>query len=301
MKFKKPQPPSHWLPLLTVADYRVELGLCVTLHSALENLGDGWGLDIRLLSGAVGWTGLRRVRNSLAATGRPFRLTVIPIDDGRFRNFHSFANGSLFTYARFLFPDHFPDLGKCLYLDIDLLVLGDLAELYATPLDGRALGAVVDRGIVNAGHVWGVLNHRELGIDPQTPYFNGGVLLMDLELWRRTDLAGRCLQYAAAHPELCLFWDQTVMNTLLAGDFARLPEVWNQQFQSGDTRHEHAGILHYAGPEKPWNHRTNLPEELIRLYHAMIDRTAWSGWRPSAKLPSGERIRRKLKKMRHGF
>jgi lipopolysaccharide biosynthesis glycosyltransferase len=292
---------SHWLPLLTVADYRVELGLCVTLHSALENLRDGWGLDIRLLSGAVGARGLRRLRQSLAATGKPFRLSVIQIDDRSFKSFHAFSNGSLFTYARFLFPDQFPELGKCLYLDVDLLVLGDLADLYETPLEGKAVGAAIDRGIVNAGHIWGILNHRELGIDPETPYFNGGVLLLDLEEWRKTNLDKRCLAYAAAHPELCKFWDQTVMNTLLAGAFLKLPDHWNQQFQSPEKHYSEHGILHFAGPDKPWNHASPLPADLLALYRAAIDRTAWSAWQPQAKMPLIERVRRKLKKIRHGF
>lgn len=294
--------PTNWLPLLTVADYRVELGLCVTLHSALENLRAGWGLDIRLLSGAVGWRGMSRLRRSLAAIGKPYRLTVIPIDDGAFKSFHAFANGSLFTYARFLFPDRFPDLGKCLYLDVDLLVLGDLAQLFETPLEGKAIGAVIDRGIVNAGHCWGILNHQELGIPPETPYFNGGVLLLDLDAWRATELATRCLDYAAKNPKLCLYWDQTVMNTLLAGDFLQLPESWNQQFQGPDKSFREQGILHFAGPDKPWNHDPGkLPVSARDLYLNAIDHTVWQGFKAPVKLPFAERMRRKLKKIRHGF
>jgi lipopolysaccharide biosynthesis glycosyltransferase len=290
-----------WLPILTVADYRVELGLCVSLHSALFNLRNGWGLDIRLLSGAVGRFGMNKLRRSLDATGKPYRLSIIPINDSSFKSFNAFANGSLFTYARFLFPDQFPDLSKCIYLDIDLLVLGDLAELFEIPLEGKAIGAVIDRGIVNAGHIWGILNHHDLGIPPETPYFNGGVLLLDLEEWRKSNLHKRCLAYAAKYPELCMFWDQTVMNTILAGDFLILPETWNQQFQTPDKTYKVTGILHYAGPAKPWNHQSKLPVDLQRLYDIAIDRTNWAGWRPPTHMPLGERLRRKLKRIQNGF
>ena len=292
---------TKFIPLLAVADYRMEVGMGVTLYSALRNLGEGYGLDIHLLSGAVGWNALRKLKKSLRSLNKPFRLSVIPISDKQFKGFQSFANTSLFTYARFLFPDIFPSLGKVVYIDVDTLILGDLAELYSTLIDGYLVAAAVGRGMERVDHCWGVLNYKELGIPADTPYFNAGVLILDLAKWRNEDFANHCMEYAAKYPEFCIFWDQTVMNTLLAGRFAQLDQKWNQQFNGPDKSYDKEGILHYCGPDKPWARGNGLPKELNDLFFDELDRTAWRGWRPPMKLSLGERAVRKIKRLAYGF
>lgn len=292
---------KQFIPILAVADYRMEVGMGVTLYSALRNLGEGYGLDIYLLSGAVGWNALSKLKKSLRSLKKPFRLSVIPISDKKFKGFHSFANTSLFTYARFLFQDMFPHLGKVIYLDVDVLVLGNLGELYSLPLEGHLVGAVVGKGTDRADHCWGILNYKELGIPPDTPYFNAGVLVMDLDAWRRENFAKRCMDYAEKYPELCIFWDQTVMNTLLAGRFTRLDGKWNQQLNGPKKEHTQEGILHYCGPEKPWAFTNDLPSNLIKIFFDELDRTAWSAWRPRSKISVRQRLVRKIKKTIFGF
>ena len=293
--------PTQYIPLLAVADYRMEVGMGVTLYSALRNLGEGYGLDIHLLSGAVGWSALRKLKKSLRSLKKPFRLNIVPISDKQFKGFHSFANTSLFTYARFLFQDMFPHLGKVIYLDVDVLLLGNLAELYATPLEGHLVAAAVGQGTDRADHCWGILNYKELGIPPETPYFNAGVLIMDLNAWRSKNFAKRCMDYAEKYPELCIFWDQTVMNTLLAGRFTRLDGKWNQQLNGPQKEYVQEGILHYCGPEKPWAFTHDLPRDLIDIFFKELDRTAWRNWRPRSKISFGERFVRKIKKTVFGF
>ena len=292
---------TQYIPLLAVADYRMEVGMGVALYSALRNLGEGYGLDIYLLSGAVGWNALSKLKKSLRSLKKPFRLSVIPISDKQFKGFHSFANTSLFTYARFMFQDMFLHLGKVIYLDVDTLVLGNLAELYSTPLGENLLAAVVGKVTDRADHCWGILNYKELGIPPETPYFNAGVLVMDLDAWRRENFAKLCMEYAAKYPELCVFWDQTVMNTLLAGRFAHLDQKWNQQFNGPDKSYLKEGILHYCGPDKPWAQANGLPKKLNDLFFKELDCTHWNGWRPQLKLFFSERVVRKVKKTLFGF
>lgn len=58
---------------------------------------------------------------------------------------------------------------RALYLDSDVLVRGDLKQLWNIDLQGKAVGAVTDIGF-------------PMGHDHSTkaPYFNAGVLLIDL-------------------------------------------------------------------------------------------------------------------------
>lgn len=289
------------VPVVVVADYRVEIGLLVALYSTLRHLAPGYGLDIRLLSGGVCGGVLKKIRKSLDGLGKPYSLEVIKISDEKFRNFRRFANTSLFTYARFLIPELCPDLTKVLYLDIDILVLDDLAELYHTPLENALLGAAIDQVVERAGHPWGILNYKELGIPEEAPYFSAGVLLMNLSAWREQKFAERCMDYAERHPEICIWWDQTIMNSLLAGNFKEFSGQWNQQMTVKPYKFSENGIIHFAGPEKPWNFQSPLPARLLELYYEEVDRTDFARWRPSACISFFERARRKIKRTILGF
>jgi lipopolysaccharide biosynthesis glycosyltransferase len=289
------------IPVVVVADYRVEIGLLVALYSTLRHLAPGYGLDIHLLSGSVCGRALKKIRKSLDGLGKPYSLEVIKISDEKFRNFRRFANTSLFTYARFLIPELCPDLSKALYLDIDILVLEDISVLYDTQLESHLIGASIDQVVQRADHPWGILNYKELGIPGETPYFSAGILLMNLSAWREQKFAERCMDYAERHPEICIWWDQTIMNSLLAGNFKEFSAKWNQQMTAKPYQFSENGIIHFAGPEKPWNYQSPLPARLLEHYYQELDCTAFAGWRPTARLSFFERARRKIKRTILGF
>jgi len=289
------------IPVVVVADYRVEIGLLVALYSTLRHLAPSYGLDIRLLSGSVCGRALKKIKKSLDGLGKPYSLEVIKISDEKFRNFRRFANTSLFTYARFLIPELCPDLSKALYLDIDILVLEDISVLYDTQLESHLIGASIDQVVQRADHPWGILNYKELGIPGETPYFSAGILLMNLSAWREQKFAERCMDYAERHPEICIWWDQTIMNSLLAGNFKEFSAKWNQQMTAKPYQFSENGIIHFAGPEKPWNYQSPLPARLLEHYYQELDCTAFAGWRPTARISFFERVRRKIKRTILGF
>jgi lipopolysaccharide biosynthesis glycosyltransferase len=289
------------IPVVVVADYRVEIGLLVALYSTLRHLAPGYGLDIHLLSGSVCGRALKKIRKSLDGLGKPYSLEVIKISDEKFRNFRRFANTSLFTYARFLIPELCPDLSKALYLDIDILVLEDISVLYDTQLESHLIGASIDQVVQRADHPWGILNYKELGIPGETPYFSAGILLMNLSAWREQKFAERCMDYAERHPEICIWWDQTIMNSLLAGNFKEFSAKWNQQLSVNPKSFAEHGIIHFAGPDKPWNYQPNLPLKTLELYFQEIDRTNLNDWRPLKKISFVERLRQKIKRLITGF
>ena len=51
----------------------------------------------------------------------------------------------------------------------------------------------------------------------EQPYFNAGVMLIDLDAWRREDLVGRMLACLRRHRRDVLWWDQYALNVELAG------------------------------------------------------------------------------------
>ncbi|MGC4055919.1 MAG: glycosyltransferase [Paludibaculum sp.] len=95
-----------------------------------------------------------------------------------------------------LLPDVLPpDLERVLFLDADLLVLGDVTELWETPMDGHVVAAAADAAVPLCSGPRGVKGWRRMGIPDNAPYFNCGVLLIHLGRWRERDITRRAFRY----------------------------------------------------------------------------------------------------------
>jgi lipopolysaccharide biosynthesis glycosyltransferase len=80
------------------------------------------------------------------------------------------------TYFRLFIPRIFSAYRRMLYLDCDLAVLADVAELFNGDLGGKSLGAVRD---FSAGN-WEHLSAKFLLGDRWQEYFNSGVMVFDI-------------------------------------------------------------------------------------------------------------------------
>lgn len=170
---------------------------------------------------------------------------------------------SLATYFRLLIPKLLPQsCRKVLFLDSDIVVVGDIYELYSTPLEGAAIAAV--HGGFPPEKV-----RQNLNFSSRDPYFNAGVLLINLDEWRRIDLSEQGIELIKNRPEKLITWDQDVLNFLLRRKWKRLNPKWNAQqnltdkpddhlLELGYTHDELEGIrknriiTHFIGPGKPW-------------------------------------------------
>jgi lipopolysaccharide biosynthesis glycosyltransferase len=172
------------------------------------------------------------------------------------------------------------DLQRTLYLDSDVIVRHDPSGLWNVDLDGNVVAAVID-----GDDAWSdnslhdrIAYHHELGLAPGLAYFNSGVLLVDLDAWRRDDITLRCQQILRRFHDRVMWVDQEILNAALAGRWLKVDRRWNCMtwWLSADKRRppydgdlEHAVIRHFAGEDhKPWvNGHRPVPhrDEFIRL------------------------------------
>jgi lipopolysaccharide biosynthesis glycosyltransferase len=153
------------------------------------------------------------------------------------------------------------EVSRILYLDADLVVLGDLAELYDTDLNQQPLAAV--RAGRSPRH-W--LQLPALTGPPRariSAYFNAGVLLVDLAAWREQRLSRRAVEFYEQHAAMCWSLDQDVLNVLFENRWTALDPKWNKLIQHhpddpfGLEKMDYLattdGILHFGGRVKPWH------------------------------------------------
>ena len=178
------------------------------------------------------------------------------------------------TYYRLLAPQLLPNVDKAIYLDSDLIVDSDIAELYDYDVEGYKLGATRDADTLGQIDGYdatvGPYLHDELGMDDPHDNFQAGVLLMNLAELRRTVTAQ---EFLAISTERMWRWlDQDVLNKVVNGEYVRIPMKWNYLMDWQHLRRTHivsnaapdvraeydearrdARIVHFAGPDnRPW-------------------------------------------------
>lgn len=198
------------------------------------------------------------------------------------------------TYYRCILSDVLPEsVDRLLYLDCDIVVRGSIRPFYETPLDDVGVAAVEDIGSGDAGR------YEILQYPAKDAYFNAGVLLVNMDYWRRNDVPKQCVDYYHKYPERILFNDQDLLNSVLHKDKKLVDLKWNVQDgyyrasldESRRKRHADAlrepVILHYTN-RKPWEYDSQHP--LREEYRHYLDLTPWRGDYPWET--PGNRVRR---------
>lgn len=166
---------------------------------------------------------------------------------------------SVMNFSRFYLGDIYPEIGKFVYLDADVIVQGDIAELFrVATLKHHDLAAVpfATFGTWEDGFRpdWDLLRT----FDPLAPVFNCGVYVTDLAKWRRAvPELERWMRIHRQSMESCVFGTQSIMNLA----FYRNVEVLSPEWNVGPLGYDEnlpeqalkgANILHWAGQRKPW-------------------------------------------------
>lgn len=156
------------------------------------------------------------------------------------------------VYARMLLPVLLPkDIKRVIYLDCDMLVRWPVEKLYEIDLEGHPLGAVKD-SLAPFIALRRDMRQNSNIFDAADPYFNSGVLVMDLEQWRQLDIKTKIAELAQKGLMKQLYFDQDMLNLIFRGQWRQLPWRWN----TIDAQHAHEAldpaILHYTREIKPW-------------------------------------------------
>ena len=164
----------------------------LTAISAVSMLAHNPGLRIILLGHDLRPESVELVRARVEKAGGAF----LPLDaTARIRKLEeSGACGyvSYAVYARMFIADLLEEEhGRVLYLDSDTLVAASVQGLFELPLGGRPVALGFD-----CAH-WKY--KKVINLPPEKPYYNSGVMLIDLDAWRKNRCAERLLE-ELAHP-----------------------------------------------------------------------------------------------------
>jgi lipopolysaccharide biosynthesis glycosyltransferase len=196
---------------------------------------------------------------------------------------------------RLLIADQLPHLARAIYLDTDTIVVDDLEPLWQQDLGRAVIGAAHDPYVDVLGGSPGLPFVRR-GLTSSMPYFNSGVMLIDLERWRQSDVSAAAL--SLLRESTLAYADQCALNLVLANQWARIDPRYNLQPAHLDTLGwvsdseecselaralQHPAVHHFVG-RKPWGPGGG---DVARsgLWFDTLDQTAFAQWR-SAETPT---------------
>jgi len=237
-------------------DQNLEDQLAVVLQSLADTTPST--VDVHIMGRGLDAAYLER----LSALLPQFSFTLYAFDGVDYgENLRMLGHITVSTMDRLFLPELLEDVDKVLYLDADILVQDDVAQLYRMDL-----GDAVIAGKKSTLRLWRnairMVTRASLRLPPeeawvlrrrlhhryrlQTPSFNAGVLLMDLRTMRDERLTEEWLHLV----EHCAFNDQDVLNVYADGRVLFLESTWNHA--PHHDRVESPRIIHWQGPVKPW-------------------------------------------------
>lgn len=213
------------------------------------------------------------------------------VDDNQFEGVKFKAKRPLTkaAYYRLKLPTILGNVNTVLYLDCDMIVLGDIDELFNIDLNGYALAACKDPMPYNN------LHRRQLNHPVGTNTFCSGIMYINLNYWREKNVEPICMEFAKRDRNPVYLHDQDVFNYVFRNKWYMLPPKWNvspnrnivddnsyKDYDYNDYEIAPA-IYHYYDSIKPWQNLICRKKKLYRKYlklsgctNIVIEKKPWS-------------------------
>lgn len=223
--------------------------LDVAIKSLIANASKEYKYRIIVLNTGLNEDGVRKVmQNEIEGFKIDFTDISKEVENikSRFKNVYHF---SVVTYYRLFIASLFPAYDKVVYLDCDLVMLGDVSKLYNVKLGDNILGAGPEQFVQNTEE-FRLYAEKAVGVDPDG-YVNAGVLVMNLKAFRKCKIEEKFVKLITDYDFDLLDPDQAYLNYLCYGKIHVLPNGWNKEPMPLLCEGE-KNIVHYALYKKPW-------------------------------------------------
>ena len=172
------------------------------------------------------------------------QIINIRVDKNMFTSYKTGETINYTTFFRYLIPDLVTS-DRALYLDCDLVVTGDLSELFNMDMEEKPVAAVANP------YAW-----------ESDPYgFNAGVLLIDNKMWRSHSYISQLLKLTEEKQAEVAMADQSILNIFFQHNWKEIDGTYNYlvgldyNYRDAElSRLENSlpKIIHFAGIHKPW-------------------------------------------------
>ena len=255
--------PKNEIPIFFSTDDEYIAYLDVAIASLIDNASREYNYRLIILN-----TGLRQenidkiMQNTCDGFAIEFADISSRLEDikSKFKDVYHF---SVVTYYRLFIASLFPQYGKVIYLDCDLVVLGDISKLYNVEMGDNVIAAGPEAYVRNTEE-FRLYADKALGVDPDR-YVNAGVLVIDLAKFREHRIEESFVELINKYDFDLLDPDQAYLNYLCQDKIHVLPNGWNKEPMSLKLDGK-KNIVHYALYKKPWQYDDVMDGNLFWYY-----------------------------------
>ncbi len=257
------------IPIFFAADDGYVPYLATAIHSLLTNASAEHHYKIIVLSQDISNENQKRLK-SLATKNSDIEFVSMQdriqgITD-RASNYLRCDFFTLTIYYRLFIPIMFPEYDKAIYIDSDVVLAGDISELYNIDLGDNLIGACPDFSVqkINAfvEYIENVVGVKK------AEYINSGVLLMNLKRLREVNLDTRFLELLNRYHFDTIAPDQDYLNAMCNGSILYIPECWDAMPRQDAPALEQPKLIHYNLFFKPWCYDNIQYEDYFWKYAA---------------------------------
>ncbi len=271
-------PENEPLNIVFGADNGYAMPLAVAMSSVLINIDSHTKATIFILDGGISAANKKRILRVFHthAAKRTHTLQWLIPNMETLRQLPT-AGRPPAIYMPLFLADYLPkDCKKAIFLDCDLITERDLSAILEYDMSHHVVGAVQDYLIQTLSDKEGIYDYGAYGGKADSPYFNSGVLLINLEQWRKQNITKKAAEYLNSRKQI-IHYDQEALNAVLIGKWKRLDPRWNQQgsifwpqvLKESEFSREllelyeelvHIPyIIHFLSPSKPWEYTCMHP------------------------------------------
>ena len=255
------------IPIFFTIDNSYAPYISVAIQSIMENASKNYNYKIIVLHQELSKENIEKI-SSLEK--ERFEIKFVYMKDGldsitdRVENRLRCDYFTLTIYFRLFIADMFPEYDKGIYIDSDIVVPGDISELYNIDLGNNIIGACSDKSVVDVPELAKYMEEA-VGVS-KYEYINSGVLLMNLKEMRKKEFSKRFLELLNKYHFDCIAPDQDYLNAMCNGKILYLDENWDAMPTEEKEPLKNPKLIHYNLFQKPWCYDDIQYEEYFWKY-----------------------------------
>lgn len=239
--------------------------LAVALESLIDNASKNYYYSIKILYTNINEDNKRKInkykRDNVNIEFVDLNYYIEKVKDKLYtRDYYTKT-----TYFRLFIANLYPQYNKAIYLDSDIVVLGDVSELYNIELGDNLIAAAPD-DVIQTTRVFQEYAEKVVGVADYRNYFNAGILLMNLDEFRKFNFQEKFL-YLLETIKFTVAQDQDYLNRLCKGKVKIIDKGWDRMpIATDDYPKENIKIIHYNLADKPWRYDNIKYQEYFWKY-----------------------------------
>ena len=255
-------------------------GVAVALYSALSHLSADVTPTVYLLDGGLSAYHCKRLERMITRVRRDSSIVWCRISAADLAGLPVEGYLSQSAYLRLFLSKFVEERTKCiLYIDCDLLVVGDVSNVLDLDFGDRPIAAVRDFLSDDISHLPEPLPEEQCAPWNTASWcFNSGMLVINWPRYAALDVEKKVLAFGtrlSGNP--AIHGDQDMLNPVLSGNWLELPYTYNfcsqllyiEEFPKSDRHraflrersriYSETKIFHFTGQPKPWHHWSTDP------------------------------------------